>query len=280
MKMLKNCKIPNTETLKKKCIMKKISVILLACSMGVVAQAQDIDTLNNTDLSPYTLTPVLYSGSSIPATTTISFSDTSGALQATASSYNDIEQALFLRSDYSLTVGETLSVTLASWTGTSQDFGLCVASTATPAAASATSNPLGNTRTTLSYAFIGIRGGANHLVASGFDGATSISTAQYQPGGTQQPATLFITETALNTFTFGAISTGVLTNNGVCDLMNYTFVNNPGVGDAIGFYVDMRAANTIGSMNDLTISVPEPTAMALCGLGGFLGLVGWMRRKK
>jgi hypothetical protein len=42
----------------------------------------------------------------------------------------------------------------------------------------------------------------------------------------------------------------------------------------------MRAANTIGSMNDLTISVPEPTAMALCGLGGFLGLVGWMRRKK
>ena len=257
--------------------MKKISIILMACSMAMVVRAQDIDTLNNTSLAPYTLTPVLYSGSGVPATTTISFSDTSGGLTATAANYNDIEQALFLRSDYSLTVGETLSVTLANWTGTSQDFGLCVASTATPAAAS--TNPLGNTRTTLSYAFIGIRSGINHLVASGFDGATAITTQQYQPGGTQVPTTLFITETAPNSFTFGAIASTVSTNGGAIDLLNYTFVNNSGVGNAIGFYVDMRAANTIGTLNDLTISVPEPATMALCGLGGFVGLVGWLRRK-
>ena len=260
---------------------KKIIVLILACSMGVAAQAQLIDTLNNTSLSEYTLTPVLYSGSGVPDTTTISFSDSSGALTATAANYNDIEQALFLQSANSLSVGETLSVSVPSWTGTSQDFGLCVASTATPAAASATSNPLGNTRTTLSYAFIGIRGGANHLVASGFDGATSITTQQYQPGGTQGPTTLFITETAPNTFTFGAIASTVSTNGGTIDLINYTFVNNTGVGDAIGFYVDMRADNTIGSMSDLTITnVPEPTSVAFCGLGGFLGLVAWMRRKK
>lgn len=42
--------------------------------MGVAAQAQIIDTLNNTSLSEYTLTPVLYSGSGVPDTTTISFS--------------------------------------------------------------------------------------------------------------------------------------------------------------------------------------------------------------
>ena len=257
--------------------MKKLSALIIAGSIGLAVQGQGIiDSLNGTDLSPYTLTPVLYSGSGVPATTTISFSDTSGALTATAANYNDIEQALFLRSDYSLSLGETLSVTVPSWIGTSQDFGLCVASTATPLAAS--TSPLGNTRTSLSYAYIGIRSGANHLVASGFDGATSISTAQYQPGGTQVPTTLFITETAPNTFTFGAIASTVATNGGAIDLLNYTFANNAGVGNAIGFYVDMRANNTIGSMTNLNI-VPEPSTLALCGMG-LAGLVGWARRKK
>ena len=257
--------------------MKKLSALIIASAIGLAVQGQGIiDSFNGTDLSAYTLTPVLYSGSGVPATTTIAFSDTSGALTATAANYNDIEQALFLRSDYSLSLGETLSVTVPSWIGTSQDFGLCVASTATPSAAS--TSPLGNTRTSLSYAFIGLRGGANHLVASGFDGATSIATAQYQPGGTQVPTTLFITETAPNTFTFGAIASTVATNGGAIDLLNYSFVNNAGVGNAIGFYVDMRANNTIGSMTNLNI-VPEPSTLALCGMG-LAGLVGWARRKK
>jgi PEP-CTERM motif len=257
------------------------SVIMAALAVGAggTVRAQTvIDTLNNTSLSSYTLTPVLYSGSGVPATTTITFDDTSGALQATAANYNDIEQAVFLRNDYGLSVGQTLSVTLPSWTGTSQDFALCVASTATPPVAS--TNPLGNTRTSLSYAFIGIRGGANHLIASGFDGATSISTAQFQPGGTQVSTTLFITETAANTFTFGAFTSAASTTGGVTNLLNYTFVNNTGVGSAIGFYVDMRAANTIGSMSDLTIApVPEPSTLALCGLG-LAGLVAGKRRKQ
>ena len=257
---------------------KKIGAMIAVCSMGLTVRAQVIDTLNNTGLGAYTLTPVLYSGSGVPATTTISFSDSSGSLTATAANYNDIEQALFLRSDYSMSVGETLSVTLGSWIGTSQDFGLCVASTATPTAAS--TNPLGNTRTTLSYAFIGVRGGVNHLVASGFDGSTSISTSQFQPGGTQVPTTLFITETALNSFIFGAYTTAASSTGGETNLLSYTFVNNPGVGTAIGFYVDMRSANTIGSLNDLTLSVPEPATVALAGVGGILALTRVLRRKK
>jgi hypothetical protein len=171
--------------------MKKISVLIMACSMGVAAQAQLIDDFSGS-LSPYTLTPVLYSGSGIPATTTISFADSTGALEADAASYNDIEQALFLRNDYSLAVGQTLSVTVNWALGSSQDLGLCVASTATPPAAS--TNPLGNTRTSLSYAFIGIRGSSWHIVSSGFDGATGLTTQQSQPGsGTT--TSLFITET-------------------------------------------------------------------------------------
>ena len=257
---------------------KMAAVLMAVYSLGLAAQAQTvIDTLNNTSLAPYTLTPVLYSGSGIPDTTVISFSDTSGALTATASSYNDIEQALFLRSDYSMVVGDTLSVTLPSWIGTSQDFGLCVASTATPPAAS--TNPLGNTRTSLSYCYVGIRAGVNHLIASGFDGSTALATLQNQPGGSQVPTTLFITETALNTFTVGADASNL--SGGTINLGSYSFVNNSGVGDAIGFYVDMRSANTIGSMMNLTLApVPEPASFALCGLGGFFTLVTFMRRKK
>jgi len=258
--------------------MEKTGAVLLSCILGVAAQAQLIDDFSGS-LSPYTDTTVLYSGGTAPATSMLTFSDSTGALEADMANINNTAvQALFLRSDYSLTVGETLSVT-ANWTlGNSQDLGLCIASTATPPAASI--NPLGNTRTSLSYAFIGIRGGNNHLVASGFDGATSIATQQYQPGGTQVPTTLFITETAPNTFTFGAIASTVSTNGGAIDLLTYTFVNNPGVGTAIGFYADMRANGSVGTFDDLTISVPEPATMALCGLGGFLGLAGWVRRKR
>ena len=98
--------------------MKTIRTAIALSTIGVAVYGQStiVDTLNGTSLSPYTLTPVLYSGTS-PDTTAISFSDSSGGLQATASTYNNIEQALFLRSDYSLTVGETLEVTIPSWVG-------------------------------------------------------------------------------------------------------------------------------------------------------------------
>jgi hypothetical protein len=262
--------------------MKTIRTAIALSTIGVAVYGQStiVDTLNGTSLSPYTLTPVLYSGTS-PDTTAISFSDSSGGLQATASTYNNIEQALFLRSDYSLTVGETLEVTIPSWVGSSQDFGLCVASTATPPAVSTTySGGSTSTRNDLSYGYIGLRAGGNHLVASGFDGSTGITTVQNQPGGTQVPTTLFITETALNSFTFGAIASNISTNGGMIDLMNYTFVNNSGVGNAIGFYVDMRSANTIGSMDNLTITViPEPSTLALCGVG-LAGMFTCLRRKK
>jgi hypothetical protein len=61
--------------------MKKISVLIMACSMGVAAQAQLIDDFSGT-LSPYTLSPMLVQGNA----STVSFTDPSGALQATLGS--------------------------------------------------------------------------------------------------------------------------------------------------------------------------------------------------
>lgn len=248
-----------------------LTIAALAMCAGVTAQATLVDDFSGS-LSPYTETPVLYSGSSTPATTTIAFSDGSGALQATASSFNDIEQALFLRNDFTLGVGQILSATISWSLGNSQDFGIAVASTATPPAA--TTNPLGNTRTSLSYAFIGIRGTADHVVASGFDGATGLSTLQYQPGGTNTTTDVFISRTSATTFNVGYNPNG----SGDVVLGTYT-VTNSAVGTAIGFYVDMRSANSIGTLDNLTIvAAPEPSTLAMCGMS-LAGLLALKRRK-
>lgn len=256
--------------------MKKISLLAIALSTSLVVQAQTVVDDFSGALSAYTLTPVLYSGGSVPATTTISFSDSTGALQATAASFSNIEQALFLRNDFTLAVGQKLSVSVNWSLGNSQDLGLCVASVVNPPAAS--TNPLGNTRTSLSYAYIGIRGTTDHVISGGFDGATGLSTVQSQPGsGTT--STVFVSRTSATTFQMGFNTSSV---NGGADtiLTTYTFVNSANVGNAIGFYTDMRANGSIGTFDNLTISpIPEPSAMAICGLG-FASLLAFKRFKK
>jgi hypothetical protein len=257
--------------------MKKISVLFMSAFVVVAAQAQTvIDTLTNSTLSQsYTLTPVLYSGSSTPDTTTAAFAPTANGLQVTGSSFNDIEQALFLQSTYSLTLGETLSVNVNYVAGGSQDFGLAISSTDTPPAAS--TNPLGNTRTSFSYAFIGIRTASWHVVSSGFDGATGLSTVQSQPG-TGTTTSLFITESAPNTFQMGYDTTSV--NGGAPTILTtYTFTNSS-VGTAIGFYSDVRANGTMAGFSNLTITpAPEPSTLAMGGMG-LASLLVIFRRKK
>jgi len=89
---------------------------------------------------------------------------------------------------------------------------------------------------------------------------------------------LFIQWNSADVFTLGYVDTSSVSHN----LFTATFTRASTIGTAIGFYSDMRATGTsLGYLSNLTIQpIPEPTTMALCGLGGFLGLAGWMRRKK
>lgn len=241
----------------------------MAMSLSLMAEAQLVDDFSGS-LSAYTLSRVLDNDT----TANVSFSNSTGALQANATATSQAEQVLFLRNDYSLAVGQMLSATINWSLAGSQDLGICVASTATPT--TVPNGSTGNTRTSLSYCFIGIRSSADHVVASGFDGATGLSTLQYQPGGANTTADVFIARTSATTFTLGYNPNGT----GDVTLGTYTFANSANVGNAIGFYSDMRSAGSIGTFDNLTISpIPEPSTLALCG-AGCMGMLGFFRRKK
>jgi hypothetical protein len=155
--------------------------------------------------------------------------------------------------------------------GTSQDLGIAVASTSTPT--SIASGVSGDTRKNFSYEYIGIRGDSWHVISSGFDGATTIPTSQFQPG-TGTTVGLFIARTSAQTFDFGY-------NQGAGNvvLSSFTFTNSD-IGNAIGFYTDMRANNSVGTLDNLRLAaVPEPSTLALCGLA-FAGFFYFIRHKK
>ena len=88
---------------------------------------------------------------------------------------------------------------------------------------------------------------------------------------------LFIDWVSADVFTLGYIDTSSVQH--VSETV--TFAGSSTIGTEIGFYGDLRATGlSLSSFSNLAISpIPEPTTMALCGLGGLLGLVGWMRRK-
>jgi hypothetical protein len=255
--------------------MKKISVLIMACSMGVVAQAQLIDDFSG-GLTAYTLSKVLDNNT----VSQISFSDPSGALQATyaATGTAAAEQVLFLRSDYSLGIGYVLRADVNYTLAGSQDLGIALATTATPFALGDGFG--GDVRT--NYILAAIRSSANHVIGTGIDGANGHTgfaiDPQQQSGGTNFFG-LYIARTSATTFDIGY---NYNSSYGYGDIFLRTLtVTDSTIGNAVGFYADMRTAGTIGTLDNLRIElIPEPTTMTLCGLGGFLGLVAWMRRKK
>jgi hypothetical protein len=255
--------------------MKKISVLIMACSMGVVAQAQLIDSLTTGSLAPYTETIILAQNADGPFT----FSSTGSGLQVSRvySSGNTPQQDLFLRNDYSLAVGETLRVTVGSL-GTSAanaDFGIAIASQVNPIPSVYTGV---NVSTRSNYLAMYVKPANSQVGSVGFNGTTLLynSGGITPPGGSYSTIDgLWITETAPNVF-----SDGYTTPSGDVVLGSGITFTGASIDNSIGFYADLRGTLTsAANLTDLTISVPEPTTMTLCGLGGFLGLVGWMRRK-
>jgi hypothetical protein len=263
--------------------MKKLTVILLACSMGVAAQAQVIDPLTGS-LAGYTTTPVLENSDGAGAG--ISFTGSASGLQDNfTGSPNDPEQGLFWApaSSFSTTfaVGDMLTVNVAVPTMTitnslTEDFGLAIAA-ATPIAAGSGNGY--NSRTLFDWASVSVRPVQQSIRVNSSISGTLVTSANVISGvPSASVSELFIEWNSADTFTLGYIDTSDVQH--ISETI--TFAGTSTIGTEIGFYGDLRiAGQSVGDFTDLAISpIPEPTSVALCGLGGFLGLVGWMRRKK
>ena len=261
--------------------MKKIALLALAASMGLALQAQVIDPLNGDSLSEYTTTLVL--DNSDGAGAGVSFSDSSGGLTASyTGSVSDPEQALFLApaTDFSTVfgVGDTLFVDVNTpASSTTEDLGLAIAATATPTAAGSGNGY--NSRPTFDWASISVRP-SQAAIRVNTSVSGTVTTASYvgNIGTTANISELFIQWVAADTFNLGYVSNGV----SVVDAPNITFASGSQIGADIGFYGDLRATGTsLGTLSDLTIQpVPEPSTLAISGLGGILGGFFMLRRKK
>jgi hypothetical protein len=266
------------QTAKNKNPMKKISALIIAaCSTGLAAHAQIINTFNSSDpMTGYTDTTILDNSSG--AGSGVSFSDASGGLVASFSgTLSDPEQALFLIPT-ALPVGDALVVdTSIPATSTTEDLGIAISSTATPPAASSGNSY--SSRTSFDYATISVRPSQTSIRQNTSSGGTLVSANDVISVAPTSVAQLFIENNGGGSFTFGYIDTSSVVH--VDD--TFAFSGSSTVGDAIGIYGDIRTAGTsLGSLNDLTIesisSVPEPTSLALFGIG-LAGMGVYVRRK-
>jgi hypothetical protein len=249
-----------------------LTMAALALCAGVTAQAQLIDDFSG-GLGAYTLTRILDNG---VAEANVSFSSASGSLVASyAGTVSQAEQVVFLRSDYSLSVGSMLLVNVLFPTQTSQmDFGIAVSSTATP---TSVANPTPtDTRNTFNWAAVYVRPSQDTVRNTSSINGTVVTATGISNAVETTVSQLYIARTSATSFTLGFIDSSSASH----DTRTITFTATD-VGTAIGFYGDLRTiATTLGSLDNLTIApIPEPATMSLCGLGGLLGLAGWLRRK-
>lgn len=237
--------------------MKKLSLLTAACLLSVVAQAQLIDDFSG-NLSAYTATRILNNGNHSPGNT-YAWEINNGAVRINTSAYVGIEQFALTRTDFTLSVGSELTATYSATDVNSQDIGLYVGA----------GTPTADVRA--DYVAIYMRNtNPGQLYSRGFNGTTELALAS---GGTPTVVSLFIARTGLNTFDLGWY------DGSARNVLVSRTMANANIGNAIGFFADVRGAGQRGSLDNLTLSViPEPTTGALLGLGS-LGLLFRLRRK-
>ena len=222
-----------------------------ALAVGLTAQAQLIDDFSGS-LSPYTSTVILDANGG--GANTAAWQITGGTLELNTTTFDGIEQYAMIYGGLSLAVGQELQVSLTH-SGASQDLGLYVGGT----------TPVTGTRQ--DYIAMYARGDGN-LYSRGFDGTTEFGLAG---AGIQTYDTLFIARTDVNTYEAGYYD-GAARN-----IVTTRTPTTPNTGDVVGFYADVRAVGVLGNLDNLTI-VPEPSTLALLGLGG-LACVFRLRRR-
>lgn len=231
-----------------------------------------------TSFSTFTESPTLLSSPnnrSQAFTTTIG-TGTNSVIATAGSNATGAGQEVFLSDSFSLaTVGSRISASLGSLAGTfnnSQSIGLVVASTETPTSRtnmliffyrSQTSNRLG-------YFFDDSFGTTTSVNSSSSD-AVNFPVL----GITVNPNSIFIERTSATTYSLGSIT-------GVTTTIHKVLTIGTGVkevtanGTAVGVYSDVRANNSVNTLNNFAHVVPEPSTALLGGLG----LLALLRRRR
>ena len=225
----------------------KKCVLFLIGMVAAFSQAAIIDDFSDGDLSDYTSTVILDANGG--NANSAAWQITDGALELNTSAYDGIEQAAFIKSGYTLNVGQELQAEF-NHNGASQDLGLYVGI-----------NPVAGVRE--SFVAVYARPGETAVYSRGFNGLDIMNLKSGTlPSGT---VTMFISRDGENDYEAGFY-------NGqervvIANRDGLVF----GAGDdlVIGFYTDVRAAGTLGTVDNLAV-VPEPATLSLLGIGGLL----------
>ncbi len=188
------------------------------------------------------------------ASNTASFSTAGGTLSYVTTSYDGIEQTASYYSGFSLGIGEELQITIAH-TGASQDLGIFVGAVPTSGTRANYVNVYGRNSTT--------------VYSRGFNGTSELGLT----GGATTGAynRLFILRDGTSDYELGYY----LTDGTRVVVADRNGLNAAVDGTALGIYTDVRAAGTLGAVDNLLI-VPEPAAALL----GAFGLLGLLRRRR
>lgn len=204
------------------------------------------------DLSAWTTTRILNNGAHVP-TNDYQWEITAGALRLNTSDYIGIEQFALTRTDITLGIGQEMRASYIHSDLGSQDIGLYVGA----------GTPTVDVRQ--DYVNIYIRDNGQ-LYSRGFNGNTEFSLEGGSTPTIGSDFGLFIARTGADTFELGYYAD--LNDEGSRTILSTRTVGNTDIGNAIGFYADIRGAGVRGSMDNLTI-VPEPATALLGAFGAF-----------
>lgn len=257
--------------------MKKLSIILLACSTAVAVQAQVIDNFN-TDSSAFYNQAIVLAQSADPALTFGIASSPAGTLQVSQSAYTGgAQQDVYIRNDgWSLGVGQMLMVDVVQpfQNSSYSDFGLALTETANPTSVTWTSGTADGRNGLLSFYIKGEYGTVGYRASDAANTQLYSSSGVNINGGLTALTGLWISRPSSTEF-----DVGYTTASGSTLVQAMTGLDST-MGTGLGFYADVRANTTYGYLDNLRIqAIPEPASFAFFGLSGLLGLVAWMRRR-